>query len=1325
MEEKPWAEIAELEDWQVQNTEDIFPTEPPPGGTVGGLPSDYTYCPDHDACFQAFMQMLPPGTAFDNVEYNFNRDSTIRQFVSGLGLFWMHFEDAMCITLDEWFCSTAKLDLDTWNKDYGIPDECDLFNQSICAKVQVGNQATPEYLMGLLEASGFVGEGRWLTGDDPEFPGVRSTFYFMIDKSLSSAFALESKLSFKLGMGFKLGSAEIENLYCMLERYVPAHCVVNVEESGAFHPNLLGAKLKAWWNADTTANGIIPGWLDTVSSQNALSTGSARPRSGLLSGYKAVGFDGSDDYLRTGNLTVLPSGDNVSETFALFALGDMIPPPPPVGAGLLVVTEGDAWAADFLHTVDAERIVLKAGTYPEYYGSSFIANLSTSPKWIYNSVGTLYLSPAGSKHLDYDPITHAPKGLLNEPPSTNRAYQSAMGRPGFLWSGNGATHSTSPEMDPTGGFEALQVVVTPGSGPGAGLNVTQYINPLVVGTVYTGSMWVKGIPGQQIFFNSNSNLASSQVLVTFTGAWQRVFSSFTATDTSGAYLACECDDRGTGPSLPAITFHCWGAQFEEQFAEGGAPTSYIPTTTAYATRNGDVYRITPASINNNPAAGTWWIELELLSVQRTARIIGFDSGSTPIYQNNPTTFGLFDISGGAETISVPSTLGINKIATAYQSADKAIVADGLPAVSDTAGSTGLLAPGVGINLGSYGGAGSDWVHGYIRRTTYRPRRVANGQMQTETSLTTPISNILPPVISGAPNVGNTLIASNGYWIGYPVPTYTYQWNSNTVPISGATNNTYVLQASDETAIITVTVTATNVTESVSATSVNSKPITQPIGAAKLLFGRKAGWAGDFLHPVDAERVALKTSTALALFDLSFFTNLSTSPKRVYDVNGVLGWSPHNLFANSEDLSALNVEYGTATLNNQPGPNDLLTADTFTEDTTSGVHNCYGSRGFANTDHTISRDYKMGTRRYATIGWSDGTNGAYAVYDLQSGIVGSSAAIGAGVLNSASMQALPNGWYRCILSAKVNSPSIIYTFGAANAATITPDGYGRQVFLGTGATLFFGRAQINQGILLTAYIPTPTSAASYGLALDHDPITHDPKGLKVEPTATNLHPRSQELNAGYWFTVNATVGANAIAAPDSSMTADAFIPASSSGQPTFGNNYNPVVVSGQVYTYSMYAKNGSLGSNWLQLAPDSGGTTRCWFDLANGVKGSNVYASPAIDYTIKAVGNGWYRLTVTFRANSTTFLSYNFTCTSDANMGSMIGDGVKPACYIWGVQLEAGSKATSYIMTTDAEATRALDQYTVSPNAIYHSNTAGTWWAKTLMDHDPGIGRIIG
>jgi len=69
--------------------------------------------------------------------------------------------------------------------------------------------------------------------------------------------------------------------------------------------------------------------------------------------------------------------------------------------------------------------------------------------------------------------------------------------------------------------------------------------------------------------------------------------------------------------------------------------------------------------------------------------------------------------------------------------------------------------------------------------------------------------------------------------------------------------------------------------------------------------------------------------------------------------------------------------------------------------------------------------------------------------------------------------------------------------------------------------------------------------------------------------------------------------------------------------------------------------------------------------------------------------------------------------------------VKPACYIWGVQLEAGSKATSYIMTTDAEATRALDQYTVSPNAIYDSNTAGTWWAKTLMDHDPGIGRIIG
>jgi uncharacterized protein YmfQ (DUF2313 family) len=205
--------------------------EPAPQELEGDpVPSDYTFCPDHDDCFLALMNLLPRGTAWDNTETSYERGSVIRQFMSGLALSWLRYEDAMCISLDEWICSTSDEDLDLWAADFGIPDECDIYNMSLCAKVQhsVGAIPTAKYLLDLLAANGYTATGRWLTGHDTQYPNVYSTFHVVINTGMSPAFKQGSVLNFKLGHNVKLGLATLEEIDCMLERYVPAHCKVDM-----------------------------------------------------------------------------------------------------------------------------------------------------------------------------------------------------------------------------------------------------------------------------------------------------------------------------------------------------------------------------------------------------------------------------------------------------------------------------------------------------------------------------------------------------------------------------------------------------------------------------------------------------------------------------------------------------------------------------------------------------------------------------------------------------------------------------------------------------------------------------------------------------------------------------------------------------------------------------------------------------------------------------------------------------------------------------------------------------------------------------------------
>jgi hypothetical protein len=95
----------------------------------------------------------------------------------------------------------------------------------------------------------------------------------------------------------------------------------------------------------------------------------------------------------------------------------------------------------------------------------------------------------------------------------------------------------------------------------------------------------------------------------------------------------------------------------------------------------------------------------------------------------------------------------------------------------------------------------------------------------------PENTVLPHVTAPTVQIGDTATTTNGTWVAYPAPTFSYTWLRQGLPIPGAPDqNTYVFQAGDEGSSIQCRVTATNFFGANPATSNAVGPITQPLSA---------------------------------------------------------------------------------------------------------------------------------------------------------------------------------------------------------------------------------------------------------------------------------------------------------------------------------------------------------------------------------------------------------------------------------------------------------------------------------------------------------------
>jgi hypothetical protein len=220
-----------------------------------------------------------------------------------------------------------------------------------------------------------------------------------------------------------------------------------------------------------------------------------------------------------------------------------------------------------------------------------------------------------------------------------------------------------------------------------------------------------------------------------------------------------------------------------------------------------------------------------------------------------------------------------------------------------------------------------------------------------------------------------------------------------------------------------------------------------------------------------------------------------------------------------------------------------------------------------------------------------------------------------------------------------------------------------------------------------------------------------RGLLIEEGRTNLAVYSDRFDDTSWVKTNSTITANASVAPDGTTTADKLRVNTTSGQ----HNVNRLSISasGATVTISVFAKAGEL--SWLALTDNQ--SFGSWFDLTNGVTGSNI--GSITSKSITSFGNGWYRCAVSFTSNSS-FSGLAAIATNANNVLNFVGANTTDGIFLWGAQVEAGSFPTSYIPTTTGTLARSADVCSITDSDFsrFWNQNEGTIFADSAHIASP-------
>ena len=194
--------------------------------------------------------------------------------------------------------------------------------------------------------------------------------------------------------------------------------------------------------------------------------------------------------------------------------------------------------------------------------------------------------------------------------------------------------------------------------------------------------------------------------------------------------------------------YVWGAQLEA----GAFPTSYIPTTSAAATRSADSAVVTPISSFYNQSEGTLFAESS-----STALVAGDNQGiwglgdDTLIFASGNMLYATYLASvshriaitgavSGASTVSSLNNSGVPQSANTparsifgYKTDDFAISTNGSSVATDTSGALPVV---TGFSIGGLQKAwssGGNQLNGHIRKIAYWPKRLTNTLLEQLTT----------------------------------------------------------------------------------------------------------------------------------------------------------------------------------------------------------------------------------------------------------------------------------------------------------------------------------------------------------------------------------------------------------------------------------------------------------------------------------------------------------------------------------------------------------------------------------------------------------------